>query len=70
MRRREGQIQDPQMLLEGWPLWKSLPPSVAVDDDGVRLLEYIIAENRKRKKRVIVLVARHLVKQKTYFYCA
>ncbi|ONK65906.1 uncharacterized protein A4U43_C06F2190 [Asparagus officinalis] len=40
------------------PIWLLDEPSVALDAEGVRLLEYIIAEHRK--KGGIVIVATHL----------
>lgn len=40
------------------PIWLLDEPSVALDEEGVRLLEYIIAEHRKRGG--IVIVATHL----------
>lgn len=40
------------------PIWLLDEPSNALDDEGVKLLEYIIAEHRKRGG--IVIVATHL----------
>ncbi|KAK4757298.1 hypothetical protein SAY87_007425 [Trapa incisa] len=40
------------------PIWLLDEPSIALDSDGVKLLEYIIAEHRKRGG--IVIVATHL----------
>ncbi|KDP41921.1 hypothetical protein JCGZ_26939 [Jatropha curcas] len=40
------------------PIWLPDEPSVALDDEGVKLLEYIIAEHRKQGG--IVFVATHL----------
>ncbi|CAI0427425.1 unnamed protein product [Linum tenue] len=40
------------------PIWLLDEPSVALDDEGVKLLEFIIADHRK--KGGIVFVATHL----------
>ncbi|KAI3992693.1 hypothetical protein MKX01_001836 [Papaver californicum] len=40
------------------PIWLLDEPSVALDTGGVKLLEYIIAEHRKKGR--IVLIATHL----------
>ncbi|KAG6739871.1 hypothetical protein POTOM_057489 [Populus tomentosa] len=51
-------LQLARLLAIDRPIWLLDEPSVALDDDGVRLLEYIIAEHRK--KGGIVFVATHL----------
>ncbi|KAM7268682.1 hypothetical protein ACFE04_010848 [Oxalis oulophora] len=51
-------LQLARLLALDRPIWLLDEPSVALDDDGVRLLEYIIAEHRK--KGGIVIVATHL----------
>ncbi|GAB2300228.1 ABC transporter I member 1 [Dionaea muscipula] len=51
-------LQLARLLAIDRPIWLLDEPSVALDDDGVRLLEYIIAEHRK--KGGIVIVATHL----------
>nr|AKM76515.1 AT1G63270-like protein [Monsonia emarginata] len=51
-------LQLARLLAIDRPIWLLDEPSVALDDDGVRLLEYIIAEHRKRGG--IVIVATHL----------
>nr|AKM76508.1 AT1G63270-like protein [Erodium texanum] len=51
-------VQLARLLAIDRPIWLLDEPSVALDDDGVRLLEYIIAEHRK--KGGIVIVATHL----------
>nr|AKM76506.1 AT1G63270-like protein [Erodium foetidum] len=51
-------VQLARLLAIDRPIWLLDEPSVALDDDGVKLLEYIIAEHRK--KGGIVIVATHL----------
>lgn len=51
-------LQLARLLATDRPIWLLDEPSVALDDDGVKLLEYIIAEHRK--KGGIVIVATHL----------
>ncbi|XP_021754474.1 ABC transporter I family member 1-like [Chenopodium quinoa] len=51
-------LQLARLLAIDRPIWLLDEPSVALDDDGVKLLEYIIAEHRK--KGGIVFVATHL----------
>uniref|UniRef100_A0A0D3A8R0 ABC transporter domain-containing protein n=3 Tax=Brassica TaxID=3705 RepID=A0A0D3A8R0_BRAOL len=51
-------LQLARLLAIDRPIWLLDEPSVAFDDEGVRLLEYIIAEHRK--KGGIVIVATHL----------
>ncbi|KAG6481466.1 hypothetical protein ZIOFF_058070 [Zingiber officinale] len=51
-------LQLARLLALDRPIWLLDEPSVALDDEGVRLLEYIIAEHRK--KGGIVFVATHL----------
>ncbi|PPE00267.1 hypothetical protein GOBAR_DD02704 [Gossypium barbadense] len=51
-------LQLARLLAIDRPIWLLDEPSVALDDEGVRLLEYIIAEHRK--KGGIVIVATHL----------
>ncbi|CAI9092622.1 OLC1v1027914C1 [Oldenlandia corymbosa var. corymbosa] len=51
-------LQLARLLAIDRPIWLLDEPSVALDDDGVKLLEYIIAEHRK--KGGIVIVATHL----------
>ncbi|GAB2221800.1 hypothetical protein Droror1_Dr00012988 [Drosera rotundifolia] len=51
-------LQLVRLLAIDRPIWLLDEPSVALDDDGVKLLEYIIAEHRK--KGGIVIVATHL----------
>ncbi|OWM72819.1 ABC transporter I family member 1 [Punica granatum] len=51
-------VQLARLLAIDRPIWLLDEPSVALDDDGVKLLEYIIAEHRKRGG--IVIVATHL----------
>nr|POE86036.1 abc transporter i family member 1 [Quercus suber] len=51
-------LQLARLLALDRPIWLLDEPSVALDDDGVKLLEYIISEHRK--KGGIVIVATHL----------
>ena len=51
-------LQLARLLAIDRPIWLLDEPSVALDAEGVRLLEYIIAEHRKRGG--IVIVATHL----------
>ncbi|KAJ4777588.1 hypothetical protein LUZ62_061845 [Rhynchospora pubera] len=51
-------LQLARLLAIDRPIWLLDEPSVALDAEGVRLLEYIIAEHRK--KGGIVFVATHL----------
>lgn len=51
-------LQLARMLAIDRPIWMLDEPSVALDDEGVKLLEYIIAEHRKQGG--IVIVATHL----------
>ncbi|KAJ8477748.1 hypothetical protein OPV22_021475 [Ensete ventricosum] len=51
-------LQLARLLAIDRPVWLLDEPSVALDAEGVRLLEYIIAEHRK--KGGIVFVATHL----------
>ncbi|KAG4178321.1 hypothetical protein ERO13_A10G034666v2 [Gossypium hirsutum] len=51
-------LQLARLLAIDRPIWLLDEPSVALDNEGVRLLEYIIAEHRK--KGGIVIVATHL----------
>ncbi|PON92305.1 ABC transporter, heme export [Trema orientale] len=51
-------LQLARLLAIDRPIWLLDEPSVALDDDGVKLLEYIISEHRKRGG--IVIVATHL----------
>ncbi|XP_057416949.1 ABC transporter I family member 1 [Lotus japonicus] len=51
-------LQLARLLAIDRPIWLLDEPSVALDDEGVRLLEYIIAEHRKQGG--IVIVATHL----------
>ncbi|PNX71461.1 ABC transporter I family member 1-like protein, partial [Trifolium pratense] len=51
-------LQLARMLAMDRPIWLLDEPSVALDDEGVKLLEYIIAEHRKQGG--IVIVATHL----------
>nr|GMD74662.1 ABC transporter I family member 1 [Ipomoea batatas] len=51
-------LQLARLLAIDRPIWLLDEPSVALDDDGVKLLETIIAEHRK--KGGIVIVATHL----------
>uniref|UniRef100_A0A7N0RC79 ABC transporter domain-containing protein n=1 Tax=Kalanchoe fedtschenkoi TaxID=63787 RepID=A0A7N0RC79_KALFE len=51
-------LQLARVLAMDRPIWLLDEPSVALDDEGVKLLEYIIAEHRKRGG--IVIVATHL----------
>lgn len=51
-------LQLARLLAIDRPIWLLDEPSVALDDDGVKLLEYIIAEHRN--KGGIVIVATHL----------
>ncbi|OVA01982.1 ABC transporter-like [Macleaya cordata] len=51
-------LQLARVLALDRPIWLLDEPSVALDTEGVRLLEYIIAEHRK--KGGIVFVATHL----------
>ncbi|XP_004507717.1 ABC transporter I family member 1 [Cicer arietinum] len=51
-------LQLARMLAIDRPIWLLDEPSVALDDEGVKLLEYIIAEHRKQGG--IVIVATHL----------
>lgn len=51
-------LQLARLLAIDRPIWLLDEPSVALDDDGVRLLEYIIADHRKNGG--IVIVATHL----------
>ncbi|CAN4094640.1 unnamed protein product [Withania somnifera] len=51
-------VQLARLLVIDRPIWLLDEPSVALDDEGVKLLEYIIAEHRK--KGGIVIVATHL----------
>ncbi|XP_004288707.1 PREDICTED: ABC transporter I family member 1-like [Fragaria vesca subsp. vesca] len=52
-------LQLARLLAIDRPIWLLDEPSVALDTDGVKLLEYIIAEHRK--KGGIVIVATHLL---------
>ncbi|XP_061375743.1 ABC transporter I family member 1 [Gastrolobium bilobum] len=51
-------LQLARLLAMDRPIWLLDEPSVALDDEGVKLLEYIIAEHRKQGG--IVIVATHL----------
>lgn len=51
-------LQLARLLAIDRPIWLLDEPSVALDDEGVRLLEHIIKEHRK--KGGIVIVATHL----------
>ena len=51
-------LQLARLLAVDRPIWLLDEPSVALDDEGVKLLEYIIAEHRKQGG--IVIVATHL----------
>ncbi|CDY49891.1 BnaC09g51310D [Brassica napus] len=51
-------LQLARLLAIDRPIWLLDEPSVALDDEGVRLLEYVIGEHRK--KGGIVIVATHL----------
>ncbi|KAJ8630349.1 hypothetical protein MRB53_023672 [Persea americana] len=51
-------LQLARLLAVDRPIWLLDEPSVALDAEGVRLLEYIIAEHRKRGG--IAIVATHL----------
>ncbi|KAK6151615.1 hypothetical protein DH2020_014250 [Rehmannia glutinosa] len=51
-------LQLARLLAIDRPIWLLDEPSVALDDEGVKLLEYIIKEHRK--KGGIVIVATHL----------
>ncbi|KAK7329959.1 hypothetical protein VNO77_24142 [Canavalia gladiata] len=51
-------LQLARLLAIDRPIWLLDEPSVALDDEGVKLLEYIIAEHRKQGG--IVIVATHL----------
>ncbi|XP_078438555.1 non-intrinsic ABC protein 10 [Wolffia australiana] len=51
-------LQLARLLAIDRPIWLLDEPSVALDDEGVRLLEHVIAEHRK--KGGIVFVATHL----------
>lgn len=51
-------LQLARLLAIDRPIWLLDEPSVALDDDGVKLLEYIIAEHRR--KGGIVIVATHI----------
>jgi ABC-type transport system involved in cytochrome c biogenesis ATPase subunit len=51
-------LQLARLLAVDRPIWLLDEPSVALDSEGVKLLEYIIAEHRK--KGGIVIVATHL----------
>ncbi|RDY07389.1 ABC transporter I family member 1, partial [Mucuna pruriens] len=51
-------LQLARLLAIDRPIWLLDEPSVALDDEGVKLLEYIIAEHRKHGG--IVIVATHL----------
>ncbi|EXB63056.1 ABC transporter I family member 1 [Morus notabilis] len=51
-------LQLARLLAINRPIWLLDEPSVALDDDGVKLLEYIISEHRKNGG--IVIVATHL----------
>ncbi|GAV90861.1 ABC_tran domain-containing protein [Cephalotus follicularis] len=51
-------LQLARLLAIDRPIWLLDEPSVALDDEGVKLLEYIISEHRK--KGGIVIVATHL----------
>lgn len=51
-------LQLARLLAIDRPIWLLDEPSVALDADGVKLLEYIIAEHRK--KGGMVIVATHL----------
>lgn len=51
-------LQLARLLAVDRPIWLLDEPSVALDTEGVRLLEYIIAEHRKRGG--IAIVATHL----------
>ncbi|EMS67907.1 ABC transporter I family member 1 [Triticum urartu] len=51
-------LQLARLLAIDRPIWLLDEPSVALDSEGVKLLEYIIAEHRK--KGGIVIVATHL----------
>ncbi|GFP98817.1 ABC transporter i family member 1 [Phtheirospermum japonicum] len=51
-------LQLARLLAIDRPIWLLDEPSVALDEEGVRLLEYVIREHRK--KGGIVIVATHL----------
>ncbi|MCH84523.1 ABC transporter I family member 1-like [Trifolium medium] len=51
-------LQLARMLAIDRPIWLLDEPSVALDDEGVKILEFIIAEHRKQGG--IVIVATHL----------
>ncbi|CAF2039757.1 hypothetical protein BRARA_I01398 [Brassica rapa] len=51
-------LQLARLLAIDRPIWLLDEPSVALDDEGVRLLEFVIGEHRK--KGGIVIVATHL----------
>ncbi|CAL1414903.1 unnamed protein product [Linum trigynum] len=51
-------VQLARLLAMDRPIWLLDEPSVALDDEGVKLLEFIIADHRK--KGGIVFVATHL----------
>ncbi|CAA0823735.1 ABC transporter I family member 1 [Striga hermonthica] len=51
-------LQLARLLAIDRPIWLLDEPSVALDDEGVRLLEFVIREHRK--KGGIVIVATHL----------
>ncbi|KAI3833176.1 hypothetical protein MKX03_004317 [Papaver bracteatum] len=51
-------LQLARVVALGRPIWLLDEPSVALDTEGVKLLEYIIVEHRKKGR--IVFVATHL----------
>ncbi|MED6148776.1 ABC transporter I member 1 [Stylosanthes scabra] len=51
-------VQIARLIALDRPIWLLDEPSVALDDEGVKLLEYIISEHRKNGG--IVIVATHL----------
>ncbi|RYQ90457.1 hypothetical protein Ahy_B09g096555 isoform B [Arachis hypogaea] len=51
-------VQLARLIALDRPIWLLDEPSVALDDEGVKLLEYIISEHRKNGG--IVIVATHL----------
>ncbi|CAI8611416.1 unnamed protein product [Vicia faba] len=55
---QQRRLQLARLLAIDRPIWLLDEPSVALDDEGVKLLEYIIAEHRKQGG--IVIVATHL----------
>ncbi|CAN1802063.1 ABC transporter I family member 1 [Linum perenne] len=36
-----------------WPIWSLDEPSIALDDDGLKLLEFIIADHKKKGRMLI-----------------